>query len=100
MGTEINIPTGSAVATEGASLCWSCNGAVAMAAHFCPNCSKVQPPTPIDYFEFFSLGEAPSRKLNINTSALEREFYRLSRKLHPDLFARASAQEQQWSLDK
>lgn len=100
MGTETNIPTGSAVATEGATLCWSCNTALAAAAHFCPNCGKVQPATQIDYFEFFSLGEAPLRKLNIDTQALEREFYRLSRKLHPDLFARASAQEQQWSLEK
>lgn len=33
-------------------------------------------------------------------AALEREFYRLSRKLHPDLFARSSAQEQEWSTEK
>ena len=30
--------------------------------------------------------------------ALEREFYRLSRRLHPDVYARASQQEQDWSL--
>ncbi|MCU1307958.1 MAG: heat shock protein DnaJ-like protein [Acidobacteriaceae bacterium] len=100
MATETNIPTGNAVATEGAGLCWSCNSTLAANAHFCPNCGKVQPATPIDYFEFFSLGAAPARKLNIDLPALEREFYRLSRKLHPDVFARASAQEQQWSLEK
>jgi len=40
------------------------------------------------------------RKLNIDAAALEREFYRLSRKLHPDLFARGSSQEQEWSTEK
>lgn len=49
-----------------------------------------------DYFAVFGL----PRKLAIDTSALERSFYKLSRKLHPDLYARASAGEQQWSLDQ
>ncbi len=31
---------------------------------------------------------------------LEREFYALSRKLHPDVYSRASVREQQWSLEK
>ena len=47
-----------------------------------------------DYFEVFDL----PRKLAIDTSALERHFYRLSRKLHPDVYARATEQEQEWSL--
>jgi molecular chaperone HscB len=38
------------------------------------------------------------RKLTIDTSALERDFYKLSRRLHPDLYARKSAEEQAWSL--
>jgi molecular chaperone HscB len=46
------------------------------------------------YFEMFSL----PRKLTIDTAALERDFYKLSRKLHPDLYARKSAEEQAWSL--
>lgn len=46
---------------------------------------------------FFSLFDIP-RKLNLDTAALERDFYRLSRKLHPDLYARKSAEEQAWSL--
>jgi molecular chaperone HscB len=46
------------------------------------------------YFEMFSL----PRKLAIDTAALERDFYKLSRKLHPDLYARKSAEEQGWSL--
>lgn len=46
------------------------------------------------YFAIFHL----PRKLTIDTTALERDFYRLSRQLHPDLYARKSAEEQAWSL--
>jgi molecular chaperone HscB len=74
--------------------CWSC-GAPSTGA-FCVVCGKIQPPSAaLDYFAVFSL----PRKLNIDLSQLERSFYRLSRKLHPDVYAQASAQEQQWSLD-
>ncbi len=66
------------------------------AAHFCGSCGKVQPPQPVDYFTFFGLPP----KLNVNVPALEKEFYELSRKLHPDLNARAGNMEQQWSLEQ
>ncbi len=36
--------------------------------------------------------------MNIDLAALEREFHRLSRKLHPDRFARATESEKEWSL--
>jgi molecular chaperone HscB len=66
------------------------------AAHFCASCGKVQPPSPVDYFTFF--GMPP--KLNLDVAALEKDFYELSRKLHPDLNARAGSQEQEWSLEQ
>lgn len=66
------------------------------AAHFCQSCGKVQPPTPVDYFSFFGL----PKKLNIDASALTREFYALSRKLHPDVYAQAGDTEREWSLQK
>jgi molecular chaperone HscB len=66
------------------------------AAHFCQSCGKVQPPAPVDYFTFFGL----PRKLNLDVSMLEKDFYELSRKLHPDLNARADSQEQEWSLQQ
>jgi molecular chaperone HscB len=74
--------------------CWSC-GAM-RAAHFCDSCGKVQPAKPADYFSFFGL----PRKLNVNGGELEREFYRLSRRLHPDLYVHGSTEEQSWSLQK
>jgi len=39
------------------------------------------------------------RQLGIDAKDLEKKFYALSRKLHPDLFARKSAQEQADALD-
>ena len=87
----------AAQATEGAgALCWACNSAVAADAHFCPACGKVQAPTSGDHFSFFGL----PRHTQLDPAKLEKEFYRLSRKLHPDLFARATAREQEWSLEK
>lgn len=66
------------------------------AAHFCESCGKVQPPVPVDYFSFFGL----PRKLNVDLAELERDFYALSRKLHPDLSAGSGSQEQEWSLEQ
>lgn len=66
------------------------------AAHFCASCGKVQPPAPVDYFTFFGL----PLKLNLDVPALEKDFYALSRKLHPDLNAGAGSQEQEWSLEQ
>jgi molecular chaperone HscB len=74
--------------------CWSCGSM--RAAHFCESCGKVQPPVPVDYFSFFGL----PLKLNLDVVALEKSFYELSRKLHPDLNARAGSQEQEWSLEQ
>ncbi|HEX3820070.1 MAG TPA: Fe-S protein assembly co-chaperone HscB [Candidatus Sulfotelmatobacter sp.] len=78
--------------------CWSCGATfeTTPAARFCELCGKVQPPVPADYFGFFGL----PRKLNIDVPSLEKDFYALSRKLHPDLSARASSKEQQWSLEQ
>jgi molecular chaperone HscB len=48
----------------------------------------------MNYFEFFSL----PRHLHIEVSALEKQFYVLSRKLHPDRFAGKSIAEQEAAL--
>ncbi len=74
--------------------CWSCGDM--RAALFCDSCGSLQPAAPTDYFTFFGW----PRKLNLEMPALEREYYRLSRLLHPDLFANTTTQEQTWSLQK
>src|SRR5580658_7354707 len=48
-----------------------------------------------DYFGFFDL----PRNLGIDPADLEKRFHALSRKWHPDLFARKSAQEKEESLE-
>jgi len=79
---------------EVTSSCWSCG--TMRAEHFCSACGKVQPPVPVDYFTFFGL----PRKLNVDVALLEKEFYQLSRKLHPDLYSGAGQREQLWSLEQ
>lgn len=74
--------------------CWSCSVAHNPSTLFCPHCSKIQPPAAGDYFSVFGL----QPKLILDLAALEHEFHRLSRNLHPDRFARASEYEKQWSL--
>ena len=95
---DMAIDTSKTISTDGGneatSSCWSCGDM--RAAHFCQACGKVQPPAPVDYFAFFGM----PRKLNVDAKRLEREFYELSRKLHPDLNARADKREQEWSLEQ
>jgi molecular chaperone HscB len=74
--------------------CWSCSIGHNDSTLFCPHCSKTQPPPGGDYFSVFGL----EPKLNLDLPALEHEFHRLSRKLHPDRFARAEENEKEWSL--
>jgi molecular chaperone HscB len=74
--------------------CWSCGSM--RAAHFCESCGKVQPPAPSNYFAFFGL----PLKLNVDIAVLEKDFYALSRKLHPDLNVRAEGQQQEWSMEQ
>lgn len=74
--------------------CWSCAVAHNESTLFCPHCSKIQPPPGGDYFSVFSL--VPG--LDLDLGMLEHQFHKLSRKLHPDRFARASANEKEWSL--
>jgi molecular chaperone HscB len=77
--------------------CWSCGAPLTAAKAFCEGCGKVQPPAEnVDYFAVLDI----PRRLNIDVPVLERAFYKLSRRLHPDVYARASAEEQQWSLDQ
>jgi molecular chaperone HscB len=49
-----------------------------------------------DYFAFFGLPQ----KLNLDGPLLEREFYKLSRRLHPDLFVSAGKAKQDWSTEQ
>ena len=91
MRTRID-PAGRGAVTQ----CWSCQ-APAAGAHFCPACGKIQPlPAGTDYFAFFGLPQ----KLTIAPASLEGQFHKLSWKLHPDNFVRASEFERNLSLER
>jgi molecular chaperone HscB len=79
---------------EATPSCWSCG--TMRAVHFCSACGKVQPPKPVDYFAFFGF----PRKLGLDVATLEKEFYALSRRLHPDVFGQAEDRERAWSLEQ
>lgn len=88
------MPADTQLGAQQGSACWSC--AAQVQSHFCTSCGKVQPPSPADYFSFFGL----PRRLHLDLAALEREFYKLSRRLHPDVYARATGREQEWSVEQ
>src|ERR1700676_3463531 len=94
MAIESNTSSSLTMPGEATATCWSCG--TMRAVHFCKSCGKVQPPVPVDYFTFFGL----PLKLDLDVKALEKSFYELSRKLHPDLNARAGSQEQEWSMEQ
>ncbi|MBI3404244.1 MAG: Fe-S protein assembly co-chaperone HscB [Acidobacteria bacterium] len=76
--------------------CWSCHGPIE-GDHFCTACGHIQPlPRSADYFAFFGLPP----KLRINVDDLEARFLKLSWKLHPDNFVRATENERDLSLDR
>jgi molecular chaperone HscB len=76
--------------------CWACQ-APASEGHFCAACGKIQPlPPGTDYFRFFGLPQ----KLSLDEGTLEGQFHKLSWKLHPDNFVRASQFERDLSLER
>lgn len=76
------------------TLCISC-GKHAADQLVCPGCGVFQPVEQgVDFFTLFSL----PRRLSIDLEDLERRYYQLSRRLHPDVFHDHSAAERVASL--
>lgn len=62
--------------------CWQC-GAEHAPGPFCPACEAIQPlPEQADYFQVMGV----PRRLVLDTTALQKRYYELHRRLHPDLF--------------
>jgi molecular chaperone HscB len=85
--------------SEPGTTCWSCGAARAPADALCPSCGKVQPPAPNAAKDKFAILGLP-RSFELDEGALDERFRTLSRKLHPDRFARASARERRFSLEQ
>ncbi len=81
--------------SDSKTTCVYCN-AQSSDPHLCSECGRVQPVADADYFSFLGL----SRRLKIDNAELEKTFYSLSRRLHPDYFMNASEQERQSSIDR
>jgi len=79
--------------------CWSCGHEHAAEDAICPACGKVQPPAApgAQLDKFAVLGLQPSFD---EPPGLDERFRTLSRKLHPDRFARATPQERRYSLEQ
>jgi len=78
------------------SECWNCH-LESFDTDFCSNCGKIQPVLDdTDYFEFLGIKEL----LNINQDDLEKKFYDLSKKFHPDFFQNGTREEMMISLEK
>ena len=73
--------------------CWSCRGPVEARAAFCATCGAVQPPAAADPFD--RLGFAHG--YDIDPAALDRGYFDLQRRLHPDRFASKGARERTFS---
>lgn len=73
--------------------CWSCGKPVPAGEPFCPACKSVQPPGQTDHFA--RLGFA--RTFDLDPKLVERRYFELQRRLHPDRFATKSPKERQLS---
>lgn len=79
---------------SGDAHCWSC-AASREGRIFCPRCNAIQPfPEHADYFEVLGLPRSPV----VDTTLLQRRYYELHRRLHPDLFQTGAPEARQASL--
>jgi molecular chaperone HscB len=72
--------------------CWQCEHPSDQSL-FCKFCNSLQRPAQ-DYYSFFDM----EKRLNLDTSELQRRFYSLSRMLHPDKYQSRPAREREYSL--
>ncbi|HVF89589.1 MAG TPA: Fe-S protein assembly co-chaperone HscB [Blastocatellia bacterium] len=81
---------------DSASACAYC-GMESPGEHFCSACGRIQPVAPgTDYFTFLGL----PKKLKLDEPALEKTFYSLSRRFHPDYFMNESERERRASQER
>ena len=73
--------------------CWSCSGTVDRDGLFCESCGALQPPRLADHFA--SLGVPAA--FDIAVPALERRYFELQRRIHPDRFAARLPNEREYS---
>lgn len=76
--------------------CWSCQQDT-QAEPVCPACGKLQPARPRDAFAVLGLG---TPRYHLDEQAIEKAWRELSRKVHPDRFAKADPRERRFALEQ
>jgi molecular chaperone HscB len=86
--------------TQAASHCWSCGADRGSSDALCPKCGRPQPPpaagSKIDNFAILGIPQG----FDIDLPQLDERFRSLSKRLHPDRFARGTSQERRYSLEQ
>ena len=86
--------------TEAASQCWSCGEPRGSSDALCPKCGKPQPPpvagSRIDNFAILGIPQG----FDLDLESLGERFRSLSKRLHPDRFARGTSKERRYSLEQ
>jgi molecular chaperone HscB len=75
--------------------CWAC-AKEAEGGPFCAACGKIQPARPRDLFSVLGL----PRRFHLEEGSIEKAQRDLSRKLHPDKFAKADARERRFAVEQ
>jgi molecular chaperone HscB len=79
----------ASISATQAPSCWSCDGPVEAGTPFCAACQAVQPPGQMDHYARLGL----PRGYAVDLAALDRAYFGLQRRLHPDRFARRQPRE-------
>jgi molecular chaperone HscB len=74
--------------------CWSCGATVPAEAPFCPACQAVQPPGQADHFVRLGL----EKGYDLDPKEVEKRYFALQRRLHPDRFVTRPPRERTLSL--
>jgi molecular chaperone HscB len=85
----VSLPKTPPAPPEAAVACWSCGGPTPADSLFCVTCASVQPPGTADHFRRLGL----KRSFEIDRAELERRYFDLQRRLHPDRFATRTGRE-------
>jgi molecular chaperone HscB len=76
--------------------CWNCYGE-APETDYCPSCHRILPLVEnIDYFSYLGL----KKQLNLDIDDLEKRFYEMSRKYHPDYHTNGDEIEKEISEER
>ena len=82
------------ITPAGVAACWSCRGPVTAGDLFCDTCEAIQPPRPVDPFTRLDLEPG----FEVAPDHLDRCYFDLQRRLHPDRFATKTSRERAISV--